>query len=419
MHVQSIHMQKLRAFADARIDFIAAATASTGAADNITVLLGDNGAGKSTVLRAVAASVLAPVLEGRPMSGGWIRRPARTVAENSVEAISEAAGIDTVVGLHAQDLVDSGKHAVPARAMMSARIAWQGNSELLQWCPPPDGRVADELRQTQWERHASAFFLVAYGASRWVDDAHLMDAGRPLPPSLQRQQGVASLFDNRGLVPLAAWLPTYAVHNRGRYRQVINLMNRLLPEDCRMLDVTGDQPEGAAIQYQMDGVRLPFRALSDGYQAYAGWIGDMLYHLCLGAPSGRKLVENHGVVLVDEIDLHLHPHWQRDLLPTLARVLPNIQFIVTTHSPLVVGALQPTNIVVLEGAGELGNRCARLPEQVHGRSAEQLLLSPYFGLSSTRSADVAARLQQLRVASESGDPAAAAAYLRLLSSAAC
>lgn len=167
--------------------------------------------------------------------------------------------------------------------------------------------------------------------------------------------------------------------------------------------------------FEMEGVALPFRGLSDGYQAYVGWVGDMLYQLCQGARSGRKLVDSHGVVLVDEIDLHLHPAWQRALLPTLATALPAIQFIVTTHSPLVLGALQPGNVAVLEPDRVRGTRIVRLAERVHGQSADQLLLSPYFGLDSTRPADVSDALEGLRRAGEAGDPAASAAYLRLLS----
>ena len=65
-------------------------------------------------------------------------------------------------------------------------------------------------------------------------------------------------------------------------------------------------------------------------------------------PSGKKLVENEGIVLIDEIDLHLHPAWQMKILPLLANALPKIQFFVTTHSPLVIGSIEWQNIIFLE-----------------------------------------------------------------------
>jgi hypothetical protein len=91
-------------------------------------------------------------------------------------------------------------------------------------------------------------------------------------------------------------------------------------------------------------------------------------------------VQNRGVVLVDEIDLHLHPEWQRRVIPLLAKTFPNIQFIFTTHSPIVVGSVEWSNIHVLSVDGPI-----QMSEAVSGLSAEQILLSPYFGLETTRS----------------------------------
>lgn len=142
----------------------------------------------------------------------------------------------------------------------------------------------------------------------------------------------------------------------------------------------------------------------------------MLFHLCQGAMSGAKLVETRGVVLIDEIDLHLHPERQRVVLPTLSEALPNVQFIVTTHSPLVVGSLEASNLYLLvdeDGASVIKH----LPEQVYGRSAEQILLSPYFGLESTRVSAVSEKLTSLANAAVSGDMKASMAYLRVLSGA--
>lgn len=415
MHVDAIRIQHLRAFSDARIDFrpddgAARAEIGTPALPNIHVLLGGNGAGKSTILRAIALGVLAPVLERDATleRRGWVRRQPRTAAAGERIA-ADCATIDVDLRLHRQDLLAHAGQCTDALSLQ-ARIERVGDLELIDWQRPPDPVLTRELRLIQQVREPSAFFLVAYGASRWVDHAPSGARADAMPLAAQRRQRVASLFDNRGLLPLAAWLPGFALQNPGRYRQLVTLMDRLLPAGCRLAAGT----PGEAPLFEMEGMQLPFHGLSDGYQAYVGWIGDLLHQLCLGAPSGRRLVDNQGVVLVDEIDLHLHPAWQRALLATLSQALPNLQFIVTTHSPLVVGALQPSNLLVLDHAGSEGTQCRRLPERIHGRSADQVLLSPYFGLTTTRPAAVGEALDRLRLASERGDPAAAAAYLQLL-----
>lgn len=413
VHVQAIRIQNLRAFSDARIDFRRDGDAAESAPlPNVHVLLGGNGAGKSSVLRAIALGVLAPVFERDATleRAGWVRRPPGAGAGSGCIA-EDAACIDIDLRLHGQDLL--ARAGRPLQALpIQARIERVGDRELIDWLRPQEAELGRELRLVQQVREPSAFFLVAYGASRWVDHAQAAAHAAPVPVGRQRRQRVASLFDNRGLLPLAAWLPAYATQNPGRHRQVVTLMNRLLPDGCRMATGSSQDPP----LFEIDGVQLPFAGLSDGYQAYVGWIGDLLHQLCLGAPSGRRLADNQGVVLVDEIDLHLHPAWQRSLLSTLSQALPKLQFIVTTHSPLVVGALQPENLIVLDRTDTLGTRCRRLPERVHGRSADEMLLSPYFGLASTRPAAVGGTLERLRLASQHGDAAAAVAYLQLLAS---
>ncbi|WP_416058616.1 AAA family ATPase [Stenotrophomonas maltophilia] len=289
-----------------------------------------------------------------------------------------------------------------------------GDAERLEWVRPKS--YAGMVLEAQHTKESSAFFLVGYGATRRVEHGRRVDFSLRHKTRVSRYERVAGLFEEHySLIPLSSWLPGYASRNPGRYKQVAGLFNKLLPSSCRMHSSVLELSEGGEIMFEMSGIDVPFRALSDGFRAYIGWIGDMLYHLCMGAPSGRKLVDNKGVVLIDEIDLHLHPEWQRLVLPALSEALPNIQFIVTSHSPLVVGSLEQQNIQRLEVTDQ-GAISRSYPERVHGKSAGQLLLSPYFGLESTRAPDVSKRLDELRKRRETGSATAALEYLELLSS---
>ena len=82
---------------------------------------------------------------------------------------------------------------------------------------------------------------------------------------------------------------------------------------------------------------VPFPGLSDGYRGFMGWVGDLLYHLCFAVLAGEELIDLKGIVMVDEIDLLLHPKWQMKVIKTVAKALPRMQFIFTSHSPLVAG----------------------------------------------------------------------------------
>lgn len=122
-------------------------------------------------------------------------------------------------------------------------------------------------------------------------------------------------------------------------------------------------------------------------------------------PKGRKLVETRGVVVVDEIDLHLHPNWQRSVLELVSKTFPTLQFVFTSHSPLVAASLERENIFVME-VGEDGLALvAQYEEKIFGASADQTLEGPYFGVRSTRAESFLDEVRELT--SEASDPTVA------------
>lgn len=198
--------------------------------------------------------------------------------------------------------------------------------------------------------------------------------------------------------------------NPGRYKQVKNPLNRLLPEGATF---SGESRKGEYL-FEINGVKVPFGALSDGYRAYIGWIADLLYHICMGTPSGAKLVDNRGIVLVDEIDLHLHPEWQRSVISTVSQALPNPQFIFSSHSPIVAGPLEKENIFVMETESNGASAVRQYDERIYGLNAEQVLLSSYFNLKTTRAEPFVDELQELSRKAGKGDLKAALAYMEKL-----
>jgi len=95
--------------------------------------------------------------------------------------------------------------------------------------------------------------------------------------------------------------------------------------------------------------------MSDGQRALIGLVADIARRACLlNAPylGKRTLLETPGLVLIDELDLHLHPRWQRRVIGDLKRIFPNIQFFATTHSPQIIGEATPEEIVMLTPTGQ-------------------------------------------------------------------
>lgn len=90
------------------------------------------------------------------------------------------------------------------------------------------------------------------------------------------------------------------------------------------------------------GQTLSIQQLSDGEKCALAMLGDLARRLSLANPESENPLLGGGIVLIDEVELHMHPSWQQMIVPTLHKVFPNIQFIITTHSPVVLGGLDNT-----------------------------------------------------------------------------
>lgn len=94
---------------------------------------------------------------------------------------------------------------------------------------------------------------------------------------------------------------------------------------------------------------MPFSALSDGQRGMVALFADIARRMCILNPHmGKDVLKNtSGVVIIDELDIHLHPAWQRNIVPALKTAFPKIQFIAASHSPQIIGSLKPEEVIVL------------------------------------------------------------------------
>ncbi len=117
-------------------------------------------------------------------------------------------------------------------------------------------------------------------------------------------------------------------------------------------------PQSLGIEYDMDlrnlmvdlGDKLiPFNDLSDGQRGVVALFSDIARRICLLNPHmGQEALEKtSGVIIIDELDIHIHPGWQRSIAPALKKAFPRIQFIAASHSPQIIGSLQPEEVILL------------------------------------------------------------------------
>jgi predicted ATPase len=410
LYIQSISIKNLRCFESAKLNFQYPGREQKGTLrlPNVNLLLGNNGAGKTTVLKAIALASLSGVMIG----SGLV--PYRLVRRTGKKTdLTSEARVSAEVLLHEQDIGLKSGFQTRSEDIeeVGMSIFSKGDYESFQAVYSAGRRLSGTVWQRLYEDKSPAFLVVGYGASRRVEDSSRVDMNARRKARLLRYERVAGLFESYvSLIPLAVWLPSFQKENPGRYKQVVNLINRLLPDGATF---AGEFEQGE-YQFEVNGVNVPFGALSDGYRAYIGWIADLLYHICLGAPKGAKLVDNRGIVLVDEIDLHLHPEWQRSVVSTVSKALPNLQFVFTTHSPIVAGSLEKENIFVMETGPDGASVVEQYDEPIYGRSAEQVLLSSYFNLKTTRAEPFVDEMKQLSLKAGEGDLNAALAFMEKL-----
>ncbi|XXX68162.1 AAA family ATPase [Sorangium sp. So ce128] len=339
-----------------------------------TVILGNNGVGKTTLLKALVAS--RPVLDGE--LAGYV----------SCHILS---GSPSAFFINDGELrrTSAGTATLESRISFGGLISVPGSSfrtETLRARVEDGGGTIKASERVE----LADLFCVAYGASRRMGASALTDPRGDDP--------IATLFDEH--VPLRnaeEWLlqADYAANKpsphqaqaRARRDAVRSMLIELLPEveDIQILADLDDNPARPRPGILLDTPygRVPLQGLSLGYKTLLAWMVDFASRLYERYPDSENPLAEPAVVLVDEIDLHLHPAWQRKLLSYLSERFPNVQFIVTAHSPLVVQAAENANIVVLRREGDhvvIDNSGAA----VRNWRVDQILTSDLFGLPSAR-----------------------------------
>ena len=216
------------------------------------------------------------------------------------------------------------------------------------------------------------------------------------------EYGFMSLFDSeQTLVNPVSWLKDQklleleksldGINANGEIKELPNsfpvaLLEKMFYELLeKNVEITID---GNGVFFKEKGTNLTFDQLSEGYKSVIIFVSDLLYRLNKNALIGETTNEFKGIVLLDEIDLHLHPKWQRVIVKKLRQLFPNVQFIFTTHSPTIIqGASEDAIIYRVYRNKEDGK--TRVTEAYHRKNLDHLMVntlitSPLFGLGDSR-----------------------------------
>ena len=231
--------------------------------------------------------------------------------------------------------------------------------------------------------------LCAYGAGRRLGKSTLVKGEAD-------DSTLSLLSDNANLRNAEEWLlrADYAASRASRTRvrkkatqqldSIKTTLIKLLPDvsEIRMLAAT-QSTDSPAVEFRTHYGWVTLDNLSLGYKTLIAWTVDLASKLFIQYPRHKNPLAQPAVVLVDEIDLHLHPKWQRKLIQYLSYIFPRTQFIVTAHSPLIVQAAQGANLVVLRREGD-HVVIDQSMKAVEGWRVDQVLSSDLFDIPSLR-----------------------------------
>jgi AAA domain, putative AbiEii toxin, Type IV TA system len=350
MFLRELRISNVRSLKDIHIDF----SDADGKARKWTMILGENGCGKSSVLRATAL-----LLAGSDALAGIVGQPDSWIRNGQKSAIIEGR-IETQAGEVRQARLEF-------RRGENIRLFFQRNAKTLT---DLDRALA---------HNAANYFTAGYGAARRINLTAKEKSQSSSLVSGPRADAVATLFNSDAqLASVEAW--AFDIHYRGNQaglKVVERTLSRLLPG---VLFKGIDRKNRELIFETADG-RVPLAHLSDGYQNMTGWCGDLLYRITEAYGHYRDPLAVRGLLLMDEIDLHLHPVWQRELRTFIETKLPNFQIICTTHSPLTAQQSAAGELFFLRrktrpAAVEI-HQYEDAPREL---MVHQVLLGPVFGL---------------------------------------
>jgi energy-coupling factor transporter ATP-binding protein EcfA2 len=375
-------------------------------------LLGENGGGKSTLLQALGLLLAGPegaqTLLPRPV--GWVRDEA------------EAGKLEVRIR---QGGKDPGKPPGRMQAFTSSlrltgqkRLAIRGQAYTEPTILEVPSRSLGWLRENAFSSRGSGWFAAGYGAFRRLTRSSQL-AVPSLEPQARFTNFITQFNEDEPLATFERWvvyldylaakqtrsgdvpLPGLSIpfvgpkralrasHVRHLLELGIEAINRMLPKGTRFDSISSE----GRILFDVQGRKVPTLAMSDGYRSVLALAGDLVWRLMQAFPGSTAPLEEEGVVLIDELDIHLHPRWQRHIAGWLRAQFPKLQFFVATHSPFVAAGAGE-DALTLRLTLEEGATQVEPVKNPAALSVDRILQSEAFGQLSPYSPETAERIER-------------------------
>ena len=317
---------------------------------NFVVLIGDNGSGKTTLLEGITKAFV-PVL--RAVNGDAVKKCDLT--NNDIMYGTSATAVTASIDLDGEKYVWTNKRRRSASVQFDETIETKEQTQ----------NDLKKLKQKYMEcvTKEELPLVLYYGTDRIIRDV----PQRGHIKNFEVTDSLRNCFDNVNYFrDFYDWFKTEEDIELRGLRGDRNYRNKRL--DCvrtaieRMIkgynNLRIELSPSRMVLTNSEGIDLEIDQLSGGYKAVLSVVADIAKRLSIANPNSDNPLEKEAVILIDELDLHLHPKWQKTIVSDLKRTFPNCQFIISTHSPFVIQALSANelyDISKMQYAGENGN----------------------------------------------------------------
>ena len=369
MYIENLHLINYRSFEELRMSFH----------EKLTVIVGGNGAGKTSIIEALAIACGTFFLGLDNVKSASMKS---TDARYTYYHIG--SGLDSQqqfpVSIFAEGSVN-GECLAWRRSLMSlgGKTTYGDANQLI--------RIAKEYRLRLMEGDDSLILpIIAYYGTGRMWDYHREKPSEATRKS-SRTNGYIDCLDGTANIKLMLkWFQKMTVQKYQRYEQ----RKGVIPEyeavceaiarcfalatgyhDVKILyNMDINELEVSYIDFQDRLIQLPLNQLSDGYKCTISLVADIAYRMAVLNPQllNNVLSETPGIVMIDEVDLHLHPEWQQHILGDLQNIFPNVQFIVSTHAPAIINTVQGESLRVLKDNQVLGS-----PDETYGKDVNTIV----------------------------------------------
>lgn len=375
MYLKEIHLENIKTFKDLRFDFTI-----NGKPRLCTGFLGPNGMGKSVLLDCITASLAgeSAMKSALPYPRDWVRSGEDYGLIEAKIDVSDEEEADIPSELLLRYFVTGKKGAdINGRFFQGYGIYGDYNNE--------GNKFFDKVAGYD----SKGFLICGYGPFRRPPRGEGKFKVQSKSETNPRSSRITTLFDEGSPVSeVESWLINleYRSLKEGKekkdvFNAALNLLHNILP-NVTFKEINSD---GQVIFNTEDGLESPLSELSDGYRSVIAWSANLVQHMFDAHVHLPDKTQGTGVVVIDEIDVHLHPGAQRKVITHLRELFPNIQFILSSHSPFVAQSLKQNEIFRLDRDKEQKQTVIRSVEvSFEGWRVDQILTTDAFGLETTR-----------------------------------